>query len=248
MKKRLKMKKYESGGGVDDDDPESQRVFRSDGMTEYSDEERMPRGAKSVASKAAQTGAARASAMEARGRDDREISSPPSRSEQAPTASSSGSNVNQIPVGGFDDYKGKYPTKSSLEESLDSAARYIPGTGAGARVAVGKVASGLARAKPVETLARGRERVAGKATADVLAKIDARKSAVKMGKARRAAEKEDEVRDYLRGASYGDKATGHRTGGSIKREVKRYSSGGSVSASRRADGIASRGKTRGKIV
>jgi hypothetical protein len=201
----------------------------------------MPRGAKSVASKAAQTGVARTRAIEARdGSDDsydrREFSLSPR------------SNVNQIPVGGFDDYKGKYPTKSSLEESLDSAARYIPGTGAGARVAVGKVASGLARAKPVETLARGRERVAGKATADVLAKIDARKSSAKMGKARRAAEKEDEVRDYLRGASYGDKATGHRTGGSIKREVKRYSSGGSVSASRRADGIASRGKTRGKIV
>jgi len=39
-------------------------------------------------------------------------------------------------------------------------------------------------------------------------------------------------------------AGGMKRGGS----VKRYSSGGSVTASRRADGIASRGKTRGRII
>jgi hypothetical protein len=35
-----------------------------------------------------------------------------------------------------------------------------------------------------------------------------------------------------------------RRGGS----VKRYSSGGSVSASRRADGIATKGKTKGRFI
>lgn len=37
-----KMKRYDDGGMVDDDDPEAQRVYRGD-LTEVSDEERMPR-------------------------------------------------------------------------------------------------------------------------------------------------------------------------------------------------------------
>jgi hypothetical protein len=47
-------KRYDNGGGVDfdaDDDPESQKVFRDDdagGLTELSDEERMPRRSASL--------------------------------------------------------------------------------------------------------------------------------------------------------------------------------------------------------
>jgi hypothetical protein len=57
-------KRYDNGGGVDfdaDDDPESQKVFRDDdagGLTELSDEERMPR--RSVAAPAAKPAAKKA--------------------------------------------------------------------------------------------------------------------------------------------------------------------------------------------
>jgi hypothetical protein len=55
-------KRYDTGGGVDfdaDDDPESQKVFRDDdagGLTELSDEERMPRRSASAPRKASKGG------------------------------------------------------------------------------------------------------------------------------------------------------------------------------------------------
>lgn len=254
MKKRMKMKRYQEGDLVDEDSPESQKVYRSD-LSEVSDEERMPRSMPSVVRKAAQTGAARAAAMEARGGDSRQASSPQS---SAPS------------VRGSDDSETSAYTDNSIlrrrairnEWSPEQKKAYSEGMQrvgelGVAALPVGRVAKRVYdvnkaanAARSVETLTQARERVAGKAAADVMEKIAARKDAAKMGKARRAAEREDEVRDYLKGASYGDRATGHRAGGSIKKQVKRYASGGSVSssASRRADGIASKGKTKGRFV
>ena len=204
-----KTKRYFGGDLVDDNDPEAQKVFRSD-MTEISDEERMPRRSAAAPQKTSTV-------------TNTAVKTAAAAPEKASTASSSRSNVDQIPVSGFSDYKGNYPTRSSFEEGANTAARYFPGTGAGVKTGVkfairkaGELANKLSKSK-VETLAQGRERVAGRETANVLAKIDARKSAAKMARDRKSAEKENEVRDYLRGASYGDRATGHRAGGFVNK-------------------------------
>jgi hypothetical protein len=49
--------------------------------------------------------------------------------------------------------------------------------------------------------------------------------------------------NFKRGVRQGLKDEGYKNGG----KVKKMASGGAVSASRRADGIAQRGKTRGKM-
>jgi hypothetical protein len=66
--------------------------------------------------------------------------------------------------------------------------------------------------------------------------------------AQRAAAKEakgKEIEAYVRGKpeSIGDMNMGYKKGG----KIKKYAKGGMVSASSRADGIAQRGKTRGKV-
>jgi hypothetical protein len=250
MKKRLKMKKYESGGGVDDDDPESQRVFRSD-LTEYSDEERMPRGSKSVARKAAQTGAARASAMEARGSDDREISSPPSRS---PSMTESPKNAITGAGAAFDRRKltgaGSY---SKLDEDARSGAKGRPMTERESKAAN---AAGLAATMiPAGRVAKGAYEVGKAATTarrmgQTVKAYDAEKAAAAGERAAKLAEFEAKRAARRGGGTEGRMGVTEEIGMGYKRggSIKRYSSGGSVSASRRADGIANRGKTRGKIV
>jgi len=249
MKKRMKMKRYQEGDLVDDDSPESQKVYRSD-LTEISDEERRPRGMASFARKAAQTGKARAEAIQSRSEAD---------TSKYPSMTESPRNAIRGAGAAFDrgELTGSYRRMSDEAESgakgrpmteRESTAANVAGLAA-ALIPVGRVLLPVGRgAKGVETLHQARQRVAGEKAADVLAKIDAKKDAAKMGRARKAAEKENAVRDYLRGASYGDRATGHRAGGSIKKPVKRYASGGFVSASRRADGIATKGKTKGRFV
>jgi hypothetical protein len=55
--------------------------------------------------------------------------------------------------------------------------------------------------------------------------------------------------DENKGKTYRDMSGKVQTGTGMKRggAVKKMASGGSVSASRRGDGIAQRGKTRGKM-
>jgi hypothetical protein len=212
MKKQLKMKKYRSGNMVDDDDPEAQKVFRSD-LTEYSDEERMPRGAKSVARKAAQTSAARASAMESRGGDDREISRLPSRSP-----SMSESPENAITGAAFDRRKltgaGSY---SKLDEDARSGAKGRDMTDRESKAAS---AAGLAAIMiPAGRVAKGAYEV-GKAAKRIRDVSRARQDMFGSDKA---------ARKYA-------EAGGMKKGGSVG------------SASRRADGIASRGKTKGRMI
>lgn len=260
MKKQLKMKKYRSGEMVDDDDPEAQKVFRSD-LTEYSDEERMPRGAKSVARKAAQTSAARASAMESRGNDDREISRLPSRS---PSMSESPKNAITGAGAAFDRRKltgaGSY---SKLDEDARSGAKGRDMTDRESKAASAAVLA--ATMIPAGRVAKGAYEVGKAATTarrmgQTVKAYDAEKAAAAGERAAKLAEIEKKSAEVKRSRDinrFHEDAFGgsqaarkYAEAGGMKRggSVKRYSSGGSVSASRRGDGIASRGKTRGKII
>lgn len=261
MKKRMKTKRYYEGEDVrvDDDNPESQKVYRSD-LTEISDEERMPRGAKSVARKAAQTGAARTKAMEARG-DDREFSRLPSRS---PSMSESPKNAITGAGAAFDRRNltgaGSY---SKLDEDARSGAKARPMTDrerqaldaaglAATMIPAGRVAKGVYEVGKAATMTRRMGNVSKAYDAEKAAAAGER--AAKLAEIEKKSAEVKRSRDISRaredmfGSQEAAKDAAQR--GLMRRggSVKRYSSGGSVSASRRGDGIASRGKTRGRII
>lgn len=243
MKKRLKMKKYEDGGMVDDDDPESQKVYRSD-LTEISDEERMPRGSKSVARKAAQTSAARAQAMEARGTAD---------TSQSPSMTESPRNAIRGEGAAFDrgSLTGSYRRMSEEAKSgakgrpmteRESKAANVAGLAATLAPA-GRVAKGAIEVGKAANTARRMGNVSKAYDAEKAAAAGERAAKLAEFEAKRAARRGGKSVEGRMGVT-DDIGMGYKRGGS----VKRYSSGGSVSASRRGDGIASRGKTRGKII
>lgn len=237
MKKRMKMKRYQEGELVDDDDPESQRVYRAD-LTELSDEERMPRGMGSVARKAAQTNVARRAAMEARGGDAREIARAPQR--QYPSMTESPRNAMRGAGAAMDrgaltgSYRrmseearsgaGDRPMTERERQAVGLAATLVPA----GRVAKGAMDVGRAakRVRDISQTAKAQELTAREAA--MADRIRARQEMFGSG---RAARKFAE-------------AGGMKSGG----KVNKYASGGSVSASRRGDGIAQRGKTRGRVV
>lgn len=258
MKRRLKMKKYEGGGMVDDDDPDSQKVYRSD-LTEISDEERMPRGSKSVARKAAQTSAARAQAIEARGGDDREFSRLPSRS---PSMSESPKNAITGAGAAFDrgSLTGSYRRMSEEAKSgakgrpmTDRERQALEAAGlAATMIPAGRVAKGVYEVGKAATTARRMGNVSRAYDAEKAAAAGER--AAKLAEIEKKSAEVKRSRDISRaredmfGSQEAAKDAAQR--GLMRRggSVKRYSSGGSVSASRRGDGIASRGKTRGRII
>lgn len=243
MKKRLKMKKYEDGGMVDDDDPDSQKVYRSD-LTEISDEERMPRGSKSVARKAAQTSAARAQAIEARGTAD---------TSQSPSMTESPRNAIRGEGAAFDrgSLTGSYRRMSEEAKSgakgrpmteRESKAANVAGLAATLAPA-GRVAKGAIEVGKAANTARRMGNVSKAYDAEKAAAAGERAAKLAEFEAKRAARRGGKSVEGRMGVT-DDIGMGYKRGGS----VKRYSSGGSVSASRRGDGIASRGKTRGKII
>lgn len=233
MKKRLKMKRYEDGGMVDDDDPESQKVYRSD-LTEISDEERMPRGAMSVARKAAKTGAARTKALEARASAD---------TSQSPSMTESPSNAIRGEGAAFDRgaLTGSY---RRMSEEAKSGAKGRPMTERESKAA--NVAGLAATLAPAGRVAKG--------VADVGRAAKRIRDISQTAKAQEMTAKEAAMADRIRSRQEmfgsGRAAREYAEAGGMKRggSVKRYSSGGAVSASRRGDGIASRGKTRGRMV
>lgn len=233
MKKRLKMKKYEDGGMVDDDDPESQKVYRSD-LTEISDEERMPRGAMSVARKAAKTGAARAKALEARASAD---------TSQSPSMTESPRNAIRGEGAAFDRgaLTGSY---RRMSEEARSGAKGRPMTERESKAA--NVAGLAATLAPAGRVAKGAMDVgrAAKRLRDISQTAKAQEMTAK------EAAMADRIRARQEMFGSGKAAREFAESGGMKRggKVKRYASGGSVSASRRGDGIASRGKTRGRII
>ena len=243
MKKRLKMKKYEDGGMVDDDDPESQKVYRSD-LTEISDEERMPRGSKSVARKAAQTSAARAQAIEARGTAD---------TSQSPSMTESPRNAIRGEGAAFDRgaLTGSY---RRMSEEAKSGAKGRPMTERESKTAnaaglaatmlpAGRVGKGIYEVGKAANMARRMGNVSKAYDAEKAAAAGERAAKLAEFEAKRAARRGGSNVEGRMGVT-DDIGMGYKRGGS----VKRYSSGGSVSASRRGDGIASRGKTRGRII
>jgi len=252
MKKRLKMKKYEDGGMVDDDDPESQKVYRSD-LTEISDEERMPRGSKSVARKAAQTSAARASAMESRGSAD---------TSQSPSMTESPRNAIRGEGAAFDRgaLTGSYRRMSEEAKSgakgrpmTDRERQALEAAGlAATMIPAGRVAKGVYEVGKAATTARRMGNVSKAYDAEKAAAAGER--AAKLAEIEKKSAEVKRSRDISRaredmfGSQEAAKDAAQR--GLMRRggSVKRYSSGGSVSASRRGDGIASRGKTRGRII
>lgn len=258
MKKRMKTKRYYEGEDVrvDDDNPESQRVYRSD-LTEISDEERMPRGAMSVARKAAQTGVARAKALEARGAAD---------TSQSPSMTESPSNAIVGSGAAFDRRKltgaGSY---SRLDEDARSGKKARPMTDrerqameaaglAATMIPAGRVAKGVYEVgKAADTARRMGNAVkaydAEKAAAagERAAKLaDIEKKSAEAKRARDISRAREDMFGSQEAAKDAAKRGLMRRGGS----VKRYSSGGSVksSASRRADGIATKGKTKGRFI
>ena len=243
MKKRTKTKRYYEGEDVrvDDDNPESQKVYRSD-LTEISDEERMPRSMAPVMRKAAKTESARNKAMSAR------EDAPESKQKTVSTEEK------REDTGAA---TGRMLVKKDRRSAEDKAAenKYIREN----------ITAPLLTALPAGRVAKGVYEV-GKAAnmarrmGSVSKAYDAEKAAAAGERAAKLAEignKSAEVKrsrdinrfheDAFGGSQAARKyaeAGGMKRGGS----VKRYSSGGSVSASRRGDGIASRGKTRGRII
>jgi hypothetical protein len=247
MKKRTKTKRYYGGEDVrvDDDNPESQKVYRSD-LTEISDEERMPRGSKSVARKAAQTGAARTKAMEAR--DTADTSQSPSMTESPRNAiTGSGAAFDRRSLTGAGSY-------SRLDEDARSGAKGRPMTERESKAAsaaglaatltpAGRVGKGVYEVGKAANMARRMGNVSKAYDAEKAAAAGERAAKLAEFEAKRAARRGGKSVEGRMGVT-DDIGMGYKRGGSIKR----YSSGGSVSASRRGDGIASRGKTRGRII
>ena len=238
MKKRMKMKRYQEGDLVDEDSPESQKVYRSD-LSEVSDEERMPRSMPSVVRKAAQTGAARAAAMEARGGDDREISRLPSRS---PSMSETPRNA-IFGDGAAMDRGALTGSYRRMSEEAKSGAKGRPMTERERKAAdVGGLAATLI---PAGRVAKGAMDVgrAAKRIRDISQTAKAQEMTAK------EAAMADRIRARQEMFGSGKAAREFAEAGGMKRggKVKRYASGGSVSASRRADGIATKGKTKGRI-
>ena len=127
---------------------------------------------------------------------------------------------------------GRKPSTPAAKPAVKSAPSGVPSTGAGLRAMENAMASKAAKA-PEEKRYRGytdSERAANRAKAgDMLSSAAS------------------SVGDYIRGLGKRSSEENHGTYRDSSGKVVKYASGGSVSASRRADGIATKGKTRGKI-
>jgi len=234
MKKKLKIRRYQDGDLVDEDSPESQRVYRGD-LSELSAEERMPRSMAPVMRKAARTEAARRSAVQAREESAPDTSRSPSMTESPRNAiTGAGAAMDRGALTGSyrrmsdearSGAKGRPMTER--EQKAASAAGLAATLVPAGRVAKGAmdVSKAAKRIRDVSQTARAQELTAAEAAR--AARIRARQDMFGSGKA---------AREYA-------EAGGMRRGG----KVKKYSSGGLSSASKRADGIAVRGKTRGRI-
>lgn len=235
MKKKIKMRRYQEGDLVDEDGPESQKVYRSD-LREASDEERMPRSMAPVMRKAARTEAARKSAVQAREESAPDTSRSPSMTESPRNAiTGAGAAFDRRSLTGSYgrmSEEAKSGAKGRPMTEREQKAANVAGLAAtmvpAARVAKGAMEVGKAakRIRDISQTAKAQEMTATEAAR--AARIRARQEMFGSGKA---------AREFA-------EAGGMKRGG----KVKKYAAGGSVSsASKRADGIAQRGKTRGRI-
>ena len=236
-------KRYDTGGGVDfdaDDDPESQKVFRDDdagGLTELSDEERMPR--RSVAAPAAKPAAKKAA---------------PKRNTAAAEYEAAARNKYMEALGYDEASKNK---NLSPAARVDMSKRYAKAMkdydilGGGYRHASDK---GLNKGGSIMES----KKMMGKEMA-FMQKKGAPKSMIKHEKAEMGMKKggmahggmpmKDGKSAFMKkkmmggGMAYA-KGGGIESRGKTKGTVIRMAAGGSVSA--RADGIAQRGKTKFK--
>jgi hypothetical protein len=235
MKKRNKILRYSEGELVDDDDLEAQKVYNAD-LEELSDEERMPRSMAPVMRKAARTASARRSAVQSRERAAAPGREPPSMTESPRNAiTGAGAAMDRNALTGSyrrmsdearSGAKGRPMTER--EQKAASAAGLAATLVPASRVAKGAidVSKAAKRIRDVSQTAKAQELTAAEAAR--AARIRARQDMFGSGKA---------AREYA-------ESGGMRRGG----RVKKYAAGGSVSsASKRADGIAVRGKTRGRI-
>jgi hypothetical protein len=245
MKKRNKILRYSEGELVDDDDLEAQKVYNAD-LEELSDEERMPRSMAPVMRKAARTASARRSAVQSRERAAAPGREPPSMTESPRNAITG--------AGAAMDRNALTGSYRRMSDEARSGAKGRPMTEREQKAAS---AAGLAATLvPASRVAKGVYDV-GKAAntarrmGNVVKKYDAEKTAAAGERASRLAEFEAKKAARRGGRNMegrmgvvDDIGMGYKRGG----KVKKYASGGSVSsASKRADGIAVRGKTRGRI-
>lgn len=210
MKKRLKMKRYEDGGGVDDDvEPEVIRRSRTSGVRVNYDDDESPKRAKRFGKKS----------------DDKSDDGSYDRKEKSRSSESSKKSDDEDTSAATGRMLVKRDKRSAEEKAAENkyireniTGPLVTSVGAG-RVAKGvyEVGKAAKRIRDVSQAAKAQEMTAKEtAMAD---RIRARQDMFGSGKA---------AREYAEA-------------GGMKR-------GGSVSASRRADGIASRGKTKGRMI
>jgi len=241
MKKRLKMKKYEGGGMVDDDDPESQKVYRSD-LTEVSDAERMPRSMAPVVRKAAKTESARNKAMSAR--EDAPESKQKTVSTEEKREDTGAATGRMLVKKDRRSAEDKAAENKYIRENITAPllTAYPAGRVAKGVYEVGKAANMARRMGSASKAYDAEKAAAAGERASKIAEIEKKSAEVK--RSRDINRGREDLFGGSKAAREYAEAGGMKRGGS----VKRYSSGGSVTASRRADGIASRGKTRGRII
>jgi hypothetical protein len=208
MKKRLKMKRYEGGGDVDDDvEPEViRRSYASGVRVKYEDEP----AAKSKSAAKKEDDSYDRKEM----RETSRASSPAAKSSGEDTGAATGRML------------AKKDRRSAEEKSAENkyireniTGPLVTSIGAG-RVAksameVGKAAK---RIRDISQTAKAQELTPAEAAR--AARIRAR----------------SEMESMRQGKSFGDRDVGYKRGGSVG------------SASRRADGIAQRGKTKGRLI
>jgi len=254
MKKRMKMKKYAEGGMSDDD--EGYDAYTTRVVDEDTDEVVYEK----PEAKAAQRGASAKPAM--RVDDSREMRrvGPVSggRKSDDTSAVTGRARAGRSSMSAEEKAtSNKAMREDVLPEALMLGASAIPVGGAAAALGL----RGLRAAKAAK---------ASRRMADTVKAYDAEKAAAAGERARKLkeieansqrrklkltpgeAERADRIRTRQEMFGSGRTAREFAEAGGMKRggKVKRYSSGGSVksSASRRADGIAQRGKTKGRVI
>lgn len=255
MKKQMKMKKkgkrYNDGGDVDDEDsgfgPHATMVTDDDGEVVYQAKEQMPRSMAPVVRKAARTEAARRSAVQAREESAPDTSRPPSMTESPRNAITG--------AGAAFDRRALTGSYRRMSEEAKSGAKGRPMTDrerqaleaaglAATMIPAGRVAKGVYEVGKAATTARRMGNAVKAYDAEKAAAAGERASKLAEFEAKRAARRGGRNMEGPMGVTDDIGIGAFKRGG----KVKRYAVGGSVSsASKRADGIAVRGKTRGRI-
>jgi hypothetical protein len=241
MKKKNKIRRYNDGELVDEDSPESQKVYNSK-LEELSNEERMPRSMAPVMRKAARTEAARRSAVQAREESAPDTSRSPSMTESPRNAiTGAGAALDRGAL------TGSYRRSGRSDEEKAAENKYIRENITAPLVTVspaGRVAKGVYEAGKAANMTRRMSNAVKAYDAEKAAAAGERASKLAELEAKKAARRGGRNMEGPMGVTDDIGIGAFKRGG----KVKRYAAGGSVSsASKRADGIAVRGKTRGRI-